>query len=179
MLRHLPLAIVLFSFACTPKDAPSGSNVDASSGAPVTKGAAAKGAAVPADVCALFNVADVEALLGEKVEAKQVPGGGCQFAGGSRTSLYPTVSVAEDFAGAGGIEGAKTGAQATTGGTASPLSVGGANGYVVTGQKMGSSMSQAAVAHRGLLVTVTASGGEKAGTEKAVTGLVKLALAKL
>lgn len=177
MLRRLPLVIVLFSAACTPKDSASGA--DASSGAPATKGAAGKGAAVPADVCALFNIADVEALLGEKVEAKPVPGGGCQFAGGARTSLYPTVSVAEDFAGAGGIEGAKTGAQATTGGTASPLSIGGANGYVVTGQKMGSSMSQAAVAHRGLLVTATASGGEKAGTEKAVTGLVKLALAKL
>lgn len=180
MLRPLALAVaVLSTIACTPKDSASGSSADASTSTKTT-GAATKSAAVPANVCALFNVAEVEALLGEKVEAKDVPGGGCQFAGGTRTSLYPTVSIAEDFAGAGGIEGAKTGAQAAAGGTATPLTVGGASGFVVTGQRMaGKTMTQAGVAHRGLLVSVTMAGGEKAKNEKVGTELLKMALAKL
>lgn len=180
MLRQLALAVAMLStLACTPKDSASGATTDASTSAP--KGAtAAKSAAVPANVCALFKVAEVEALLGEKVEAKDVPGGGCQFAGGTRTSLYPTVSIAEDFAGAGGIEGAKTGAQAAAGGTATPLTVGGATGFVVTGQRMaGATITQAGVAHRGLLVTVTMSGGEKAKNEKVASKLLEMALPKL
>ena len=94
-------------------------------------------------------------------------------------SLYPTVSVAEDFAGAGGIEGAKAGAQATVSAVATPLTVGGASGYVVTGKMMNSTSTQAAVAHKGLLVTVTMSGGEKARNEKIAADLLKLTLAKL
>jgi len=173
----LAIAVLASGGACTPKSSTSTSSTDASTrAAPASAG---KRAAVPADVCALLSAADVGAILGEKVEAKPVPGGGCQFPGGTRASLYPTVSVAEDFAGAGGIEGAKTGAQVVTGGVASPLTVGGATGYVVTGPRMGSTMTQAAVPLHGLLVTLTLAGGEKASNEKIAASILKLAVAKL
>lgn len=178
-LRIAFALLLLTSFVgCKPKEGTTTASGDAST----TSAAAApagKRAAVPANVCALFSVADIGALLGEKVEAKDVPGGGCQFAGGTAKSLYPTVSVAEDVAGAGGIEGAKTGAQGAVGAVATPLSAGGATGYVVTGKMMTATSTQAAVAFKGLLVSVTMSGGEKAGNEKIAAEIVKLTLAKL
>ncbi len=163
---------------CKPKDetttTSTGASATSTGGAP-----AVKRAAVPADVCSLLSAADVGVVLGEKVESKEVPGGGCQFPGGTRKSLYPTVSVAEDVAGAGGIEGAKTGAQGTVGGVTSPLTVNGASGYVVTGKIMNSTSTQAAVATKGLIVTVTLAGGEKATNEKIAADILKLALVKL
>ncbi|CAN5627007.1 hypothetical protein BH09MYX1_BH09MYX1_37410 [soil metagenome] len=156
-----------------------GSATSATSGSGALAAPAAKHADVPGDVCKLLSVAEVGAILGETVEAKPVPGGGCQFAGGTRKSLYPTFTVQEDVPGAGGIEGAKTGAQAVTAGTATSLSVGGVSGYVVTGQTMGATATQAAVAKSGLIVSVTMSGGEKANNEKIATQLLALILPKL
>lgn len=174
---YVALASFVLLSSCKPKDGTS-TVADAAAG-PTNAASSGKRAAVPADVCKLVSAADVGAVLGEKVEAKDVPGGGCQFAGGTRKSLYPTLSVAEDFAGAGGIEGAKAGAQATVGGVATPLTVSGASGYVVTGKVATSVSTQAAVAWKGLLVTVTLSGGEKASNEKIAAEIVKLTLAKL
>jgi hypothetical protein len=172
----LCLAPIFLIASCKDKDsAAAGDGGAAATGAAAPAG---KRAAVPADVCKLLSAADVSAILGEKVEPKAVPGGGCQFPGGTAKSLYPTISVQEDTPGAGGIDGAKAGAQATTGGTASPLTVGGASGYVVTG-RLGSTATQAAVAKNGLIVTVTVSGGAKAGNEKVVTDILKLVVAKI
>jgi hypothetical protein len=177
LLSAVAITLVASASGCKPKDQ-SPSNADAST-ASASAASAGKRAAVPADVCKLLSAADVGAVLGEKVEAKEAPGGGCQFPGGTRKSLYPLVTVQEDFAGAGGIEGAKTGAQLTTRGTATPLVVAGASGYVVTGQVMGSTSTQAAVATRGLIASVTVSGGEKATNEKVVVKILELTLAKL
>jgi len=174
------LVILASADGCTPKSSSSTASTDAATGASSAAPAATgKRAAVPADVCALLSAADVGAILGEKVEARPVPGGGCQYPGGTRASLYPTISIAEDFAGAGGIEGARTGGAAATGGVATPLTVGGAPGYVVTGARMGSTTTQAAVAIHGLLATVTLAGGEKTGNEKIAASILKLAIAKL
>jgi hypothetical protein len=167
----------LSAVAC--KDADGTGKTKSGDAGAAPSGPAGKRAAAPADVCKLLSVTDVGAILGEKVEAKQAPGGGCQFAGGTRQSLYPLVTVTEDFAGAGGIDGSKSGAQATTGAVATPLTVGGASGYVVTGKLLGSTSTQGAVATRGLLVSVTLAGGEKASNEKVVTKLLELTLPKI
>ncbi len=165
----------LLAASCKEKDGSSGAAGSAT--AKATAAPAGKGA-VPADVCKLLSAADVSAILGEKVEPKAVPGGGCQFPGGTAKSLYPLITVLEDTPGAGGIDGAKAGAQAATGGTAAPLTVSGVPGFVVTG-RMGGTATQAAVAKKGLIVSVTVSGGEKAGNEKVVSEILKLTLAKL
>lgn len=164
----LCIAVTLLAASCKEKDGAAAS----SGAAAAASGAAPTGKRAAADVCKLLSAADVRAILGEKVEPKDVPRG-------TRKSLYPLITVLEDTPGAGGIEGAKTGAKAATGGTPAPLTVSGASGFVVTGQLMGSTSTQGAVAKNGLIVSVTVAGGEKAGNEKVVADILKLTLAKL
>jgi hypothetical protein len=136
---------------------------------------------VPEDICALVTADEVGAVLGETVEAKDVPGGGCQYAGGTSASLYPTISIAEDVAGAGGIEGAQSGAEMTLNTTGEAITVGGFDGYVVSGS-LGSSTStqtQGAVSANGLIVTITMSGGDAAANAPIVTQLLELTLAAI
>ena len=168
----------LLGASCKGKDGAAAAGSSGAPGSTATTAAPAGKGAVPVDVCKLLSAADVSAILGEKVEPKAVPGGGCQFPGGTAKSLYPLITVLEDTPGAGGIDGAKAGAQAATGGTAAPLTVGGVSGFVVTG-RMGGTATQAAVAKKGLIVSVTVSGGEKVGNEKVVAEILKLTLAKL
>ncbi len=157
----------------------AGGSGTAVAGSNAAKPAAAKAVAVPADVCSLLPAAAVSKILGETVEGRAVPGGGCQFPGGTAASLYPTVSIALDSPGAGGIDGAKAGAQATLGSTATPFTTGDAGGYLITGTAMGSTSTQGAVATRGLIVTVSVAGGAKATNEPIVGELLKLAVAGL
>ena len=177
--RLFAATLALTLVHCKNNEGTSGQGKATAAAATPSATASTPRASVPGDVCALLSAAAVGAILGETVEAKAVPGGGCQFAGGTRKSLYPTISIAEDVAGAGGIKGAKSGAQAVTGGVASPLGVGGVTGYVVTGKMGGSVASQAAVSIHGLLVTATVSGGEKESNEKVLAEILKLAVVKL
>ncbi|MDP1805161.1 MAG: hypothetical protein Q8K72_08355, partial [Acidimicrobiales bacterium] len=134
---------------------------------------------VPEDICALVSGEAVGAVLGETVEARDVPGGGCQYAGGTAASLYPTITVAEDADGAGGIDGARAGAEGAVSGTAEDLTVQSHDGYVVTGAVMGSTSSQGALAVDGLIVTVSVAGGEAASNAAAITELLDLTVTAL
>lgn len=133
-------------------------------------------AEVPSDICALVSADKIAAITGETdVTANDVPGGGCQYKDGSGRGVYPTVDIkpADDYA--GGIEGAQTGAEGVTGGTAEPITVGTAKGYFVSGNKAGASASQAAVeTDDGLIVIVSMAGADFAAQKQYAPAILKL-----
>lgn len=173
------LALLLLLSACGGDDgdsAATGDSTDESIDESADEGSTIEAAEVPDDVCALASADEVGAILGETVEAQDVPGGGCQYPGETRESLYPTISVAEDVDGAGGIAGAQSGAEMTLGSTAEAITVNGFDGYVISGSlgESTSTVSQGAVAVNGLLVTVSLSGGEAASNAAIITQLLEL-----
>lgn len=131
---------------------------------------------VPSDICALVSADKIAAITGEtEVTANDVPGGGCQYKDGSARGVYPTVDIkpADDYA--GGIEGAQTGAEGVTGGTAEPITVGTATGYFVSGNKSGASASQAAVeTDNGLIIIVSMAGADFAAQKQYAPAILKL-----
>lgn len=131
---------------------------------------------VPSDICALVSADKIAAITGEtEVTANDVPGGGCQYKDGSARGVYPTVDIkpADDYA--GGIEGSQTGAEAVTGGTAEPITVGTAKGYFVSGNKVGASVSQAAVeTDNGLIIIVSMAGADFAAQKQYAPKILQL-----
>lgn len=133
-------------------------------------------AEVPEDICALVTADKIAAITGETgVTANDVPGGGCQYKDASARGVYPTVDIkpAADYA--GGIEGAQTGAEGVTGGTAESITVGTATGYFVAGKASGASASQAAVeTDNGLIIIVSMAGADFAAHRSYAPAILKL-----
>lgn len=166
------VALTLLLAACGGDDGDSTSSGDTTADAGTDAGDDGTGgerAEVPDDVCALVTAEQVAAVTGEAgVIAEDVPGGGCRYPGEDvRNTVAPTISIAEDVAGAGGITAAQMGAEAALGGTAEAITVDGAPGYLISGEVMGFSSTQAAVAHDGLIITVGVNGSDPANAQRA------------
>jgi len=138
-------------------------------------------ATVPSDVCALFDNAAVSALVGETVVGEPTPNGGCRYPASTAQSLAPVVEIAPDVEGAGGIAGAQAGAEGVVGTPAAPLTVGGYSGYLVAGTIPGTSstLSQGAVAAKGLIVTVGATGPDTAKNAAVITAMIEIVVGQL
>ncbi len=162
--------------------APGGAAVTSPAGDTAPAGeSGGEAATVPSDVCALFDNATVSALVGETVVGEPTPNGGCRYPASTAQSLAPIIEIAPDFEGAGGIAGAQSGVEAMVGTPAAPLTVGGYSGYLVSGTVPGTSMmlSQGAVAVKGLIVTIGATGPDAAQNAAVITALMETVVGKL
>lgn len=127
----------------------------------------------PEDLCLVVTADDIAPITGEAGVSARTDPFGCTYSGEDvRNSVYPTVSVQENFDGAGGLEGAKAGAQAASGGTATDIEVDGNAGFVVVGSALGSPNTAAVVEYRGLLVSTNLSGDNAAMAEQILATVI-------
>lgn len=125
-------------------------------------------AEAPEDLCAIIDLAAVQAALGEpNVVSKTSPSGGCEYSSDERNGLTPNVEISPDVDGAGGLEGAREGIELTLSTTAEDLVVGDDTGYFATGQLGGFNSTQAAISHGGYIIFVNML-GEAAATRQDV-----------
>ena len=127
----------------------------------------------PEDLCLVVTADDIAPITGEAGVSARTDPFGCTYSGEDvRNSVYPTVSVQENFDGADGLEGAKSGAQSVSGGTATDIEIDGNPGFVVVGNAMGSPSTAAVVEYRGLLVSANLSGDNAAMAEQILTTVI-------